>query len=229
VSQAPLLFGTDGIRGIAGQFPLQKPFIRKLGAASAAVFRQEIGDRKPIFLSGRDTRNSGPWIAAAFADGADLEGVQVLDAGVISTPSLAYLVSKRDGLGGVMISASHNPADFNGIKLFSPLGRKCPDAWERLIEKKVTELEDPKPRRVPRRKDPKGIKDYLDFLKRSLPPRVSFRGLSLVVDCSHGALSKIAPGFLRASASESSRSGPNPTVATLTRAGDRSIPRKCSR
>src|ERR1035438_5239517 len=100
-------------------------------------------------------------------------------------------------MGGVMISASHNPAEFNGIKLFSPLGRKCPDAWERLIEKRVTQIPDPKPAKVALRKDPKVLKEYLDFLKRSIPPRTSFKGMKLVVDCSHGSLSKIAPAFLR--------------------------------
>lgn len=197
MSQAPVLFGTDGIRGVAGEFPLQKAFVRKLGAAAAGVYRQEVRDRKPVFLLGRDTRHSGPWIAQAFAEGAFLEGVQVLDMGVTSTPSVAYLVPKKQMMGGVMISASHNPADFNGIKLFSPLGRKCPDAWERLIEKRVTQIVDPPPQKTTLRKDGACLRDYLEFLRRSLPPRTSFKGLTLVVDCSHGSLSKIAPTFLK--------------------------------
>jgi phosphoglucosamine mutase len=197
MSQAPVLFGTDGIRGVAGEFPLQKPFVRKLGAAAASVYSQEVRDRKPVFLLGRDTRQSGPWIAEAFAEGAALEGVRVLDAGVTSTPSVAYLVPKREMMGGVMISASHNPAECNGIKLFSPLGRKCPDPWERLIEKRVTQILDPPPLKAVLGKDSRALKDYLDFLKRSLPPRTSFKGLTLVVDCSHGSLSKIAPAFLK--------------------------------
>jgi phosphoglucosamine mutase len=197
MSDAPILFGTDGIRGVAGEFPLQKSFVRKLGAATAAVYSQEVRDRKPVFLLGRDTRQSGPWIAGAFAEGAAMEGARVLDAGVTSTPSLAYLVPKRGMMGGVMISASHNPAEFNGIKLFSPLGRKCPDPWERLIEKRVTQILDLGPRKTALRKDSRGIKEYLDFLRRSLPARVSFKGLTIVVDCSHGSLSKIAPAFLK--------------------------------
>ena len=191
------LFGTDGIRGIAGEFPLQKAFIRKLGAAAAGVYCQEIRDRKPVMLLGRDTRGSGTWIGKAFSEGAAQEGVRVIDVGVTSTPSLAYLVPKKQMMGGIMISASHNPAAFNGIKLFSPLGRKCPDAWERLIEKRVTQIPDPKNAKVVLRKDAKALKEYLDFLKRSLPPRTSFKGIKLVVDCSHGSLSKIAPAFLR--------------------------------
>jgi phosphoglucosamine mutase len=197
MTSIPVLFGTDGIRGIAGEFPLQKPFVRKLGAAAAGVYRQEIRDRKPVFLLGRDTRQSGQWIAQAFAEGAALEGVEVLDLGVTSTPSLAYLVPKKQMMGGVMISASHNPAEFNGIKLFSPLGRKCPDSWERLIENRVAQILDPAPHKTVLRKDAKPIKEYLDFLKRSLPSRAAFKGLTLVVDCSNGSLSKIAPAFLR--------------------------------
>ena len=194
---ALILFGTDGIRGVAGEFPLQKPFVRKLGAAAAAVYCQEVRDRKPLFILGRDTRQSGQWIAESFAEGAALEGVQVIDLGVTSTPSLAYLVPKRQVMGGVMISASHNPAEFNGIKLFSPLGRKCPDSWERLIERRVIQIVDPPPKKIALHKDDKGVKDYLDFLKRSLPPRTHLKGLTLVVDCSHGSLSKIAPAFLK--------------------------------
>ncbi len=197
MSQAPILFGTDGIRGVAGEFPLQKSFVRKLGAAAAAVYCQEIRDRKPVMFLGRDTRESGRWIAQAFCEGAAQEGVRVIDLGVTSTPSLAYLVPKKQMMGGIMISASHNPAEFNGIKLFSPLGRKCPDAWERLIEKRVTQIPDPKRGRISLRKDSKALKEYLDFLKRSIPPRTSFKGIKLIVDCSHGSLSKIAPVFLR--------------------------------
>src|SRR5437867_13327937 len=102
----PVLFGTDGVRGIAGEFPLQRTFVRKLGAAAAGVYLQEVRNRKPVFLLGRDTRQSGAWIAQAFAEGAALEGVRALDVGVTSTPSVAYLVPKKQMMGGVMISAS---------------------------------------------------------------------------------------------------------------------------
>lgn len=191
------LFGTDGVRGIAGHFPLEKSLIRKLGAAAAAVYRQHVTGRKPVFLLGRDTRSSGLWIAKAFAEGAASQRVDLLDAGVISTPSLAFLVPQRKVLGGVMISASHNPAEFNGIKLFNPRGRKCPDAWEQLIEKRVAEMAPPPAAKVRMRKDRAAVKDYLSFLRRTLPPHTSFKGLKLVVDCSHGSLSGIAPPFLR--------------------------------
>ncbi len=194
---APLLFGTDGVRGVAGRYPLTRALVRKLGAAAAAVYREQITNRTPVFLLGRDTRSSGGWIAKAFAQGAATHGVKIRDLGVISTPSLAYLVPERRVLGGVMISASHNPAEFNGIKLFNPHGRKCPDAWERRIEKHVQDIPEVPARSVTMAKDAQALPDYLAFLRRSLVPKTSFKGLTLVVDCSNGSLSTIAPAFLR--------------------------------
>jgi len=192
------LFGTDGVRGIAGKYPLTPHFIRKLGAAAAAVYRRDVKGRKPFFLLGRDTRGSGPWIAKAFADGVRYAGLDVVDVGVTSTPSLAYLVPKRKAIGGVMISASHNPADFNGIKLFNPTGRKCPDTWETDIEAETETLPDILPRRKrPLRRDARGVRNYLAFLKSTLPDASVMKGLKLVIDCSNGSLSKIAPAFLK--------------------------------
>src|SRR3989338_8224468 len=104
---APLiLFGTDGVRGIAGKYPLVKPLVRKLGAAAARVLLEQVADRSPVLLLGRDTRASGAWIAKTFAEGAGSQQVLLRDAGVIPTPSLAYLVPRRKVLGGVMVSAS---------------------------------------------------------------------------------------------------------------------------
>jgi phosphoglucosamine mutase len=197
LSAAPVLFGTDGVRGIAGKPPLEKSLVRQLGAAAARVLREQVTGRSPILLLGRDTRGSGPWIAKAFAEGAASEQVLLRDAGVISTPSLAHLVPRRKALGGVMISASHNPAEFNGIKLFGPGGLKCPDAWERMIEKHVAESAPPRAARVKLQKDAAARKDYLAFLLSTLPKKTSFKGLTLVVDCGNGSLSAIAPPLLR--------------------------------
>ena len=95
MTAAPVLFGTDGVRGVAGEFPLEKRLLRKLGAAAAGIYSQEVRDKKPFFLVGRDTRESGRWITQAFAEGAALAGIGIWDAGVTSTPSLAYLVPKK--------------------------------------------------------------------------------------------------------------------------------------
>ncbi|HVO33653.1 MAG TPA: phosphoglucosamine mutase, partial [Elusimicrobiota bacterium] len=197
MSATTKLFGTDGVRGIAGKPPLVKPFVRRLGAAAALVYRQHVKNRSAVFLIGRDTRRSGAWLVEAFAAGVRSQGLRVRDAGVVSTPSLAYLVPKRRVWGGAMVSASHNPAEFNGIKLFSPSGRKCPDAWERQIEQRLVDLADVAGTRGRLEKDAKAIPDYLRFLRQTLPARASLRGLTLVVDCSHGSLSRIAPSFLR--------------------------------
>ena len=193
----PILFGTDGVRGIAGKYPLEKSLVQKLGAAAAMVLRQQVTGRSPVLLLGRDTRSSGPWIAKAFAEGAGSQQVLMRDAGVISTPSLAYLVPHRNVLGGVMISASHNPAEFNGIKLFGPTGLKCPDTWERMIEKHVAQSPPLRVTRVKLQKDAAARKDYLAFLLTTLPKKTSLKPLKLVVDCSNGSLSNIAPGLLR--------------------------------
>jgi phosphoglucosamine mutase len=208
---APVLFGTDGVRGIAGQHPLRKPLIRKLGAAAAAIFREYVPGRSPVFLLGRDTRDSGKWIAQAFAEGASTQQVLLREAGVISTPSLAYLVPHRNVLGGVMISASHNPPSFNGIKLFGPTGRKCPDAWERLIEKHLARSGALRPSPVKPQKDAQALADYRQFLHGTVGPRFTLKGTTLVVDCAHGSLSKIAPPFLRSLGARVLAIGARPT------------------
>lgn len=191
------LFGTDGVRGIAGRWPLTPDHIRTLGAAAARVYRHHTREKHPVFLMGRDTRGSGPWIAKAFTEGAHAEGARVIHAGVVSTPSIACLVPRLKMTGGVMISASHNPAEFNGIKLFSSRGRKCPDAWEREIEAMIVNIEKPS-KKAPRIRENRAlIEKYLRFLKTTLPPKFSLKGVTLVVDCSNGSLSKIAPKFLK--------------------------------
>jgi phosphoglucosamine mutase len=194
---APILFGTDGVRGIAGKQPLTKPLIQKLGAAAATIFRQQVTDRSPVFLLGRDTRGSGPWIAEAFAQGAGSQNVLLRDSGVTSTPSLAYLVPKRKVLGGVMISASHNPAEFNGIKLFGPSGLKCPDAWERMIEKYIHEAPAPRSGKVKLQKDASATQEYTEYLLSTLPKKLNWKSLKLVVDCGNGSMSKIAPAIFK--------------------------------
>ncbi len=194
---APILFGTDGVRGIAGAYPLQKSLLRKLGAAAAAVYRQNVPGKSPVFLLGRDTRGSGTWIAQAFAEGARTQQVSLRETGIVSTPAIARLVPHRNVLGGVMISASHNPAKFNGVKLFGPNGRKCPDSWERQIEQWIHTSGSIQGSSLPMQEDTSAVKDYLAFLKSTLPKGQTFKGLTLVVDCAHGSLSKIAPDFLK--------------------------------
>jgi phosphoglucosamine mutase len=130
------LFGTDGIRGLAGEFPLDEKTVAIIGASLTREFRRQLG-RDPHFLSGRDTRESGAAIEAAFHAGARGEGAVSQSAGVITTPGVAYLTRAFDLDAGVVISASHNPYQDNGLKVFLPSGRKMDEAAERRIEQDI--------------------------------------------------------------------------------------------
>jgi phosphoglucosamine mutase len=127
------LFGTDGMRGEAGRFPLDAATVREAGRSLARRLAEREG-RAPRVVTGRDTRESGAWIEAAFAEGASAAGAACQSAGVITTPGVAYLARVLPADAGVVVSASHNPYHDNGVKIFSPTGRKLDDATERLIE-----------------------------------------------------------------------------------------------
>jgi phosphoglucosamine mutase len=127
------LFGTDGMRGEAGRFPLDAATLRTAGRSLAAHLSERLG-RAPRVVAGRDTRESGAWIERAFLEGARAAGARAESAGVITTPGVAYLARTLPADAGVVVSASHNPFQDNGIKIFAPNGRKLDDAAERLIE-----------------------------------------------------------------------------------------------
>ena len=127
------LFGTDGVRGEAGRFPLDAKTMETIGASLAVRLGQSSG-RTPLIVVGRDTRESGEWLEAALVNGAVGEGAQCESAGVITTPGVAFLRVRLDAQAGVVISASHNPYQDNGVKIFAPSGRKLDDETERLIE-----------------------------------------------------------------------------------------------
>ena len=128
------LFGTDGIRGVAGRSPLSNSEVFRLGRAAGLVLRNKFG-RGPIrVVTVRDTRASGQKILGNLAKGLMETGIDVYDAGILSTPSVAYLVRAHRFHSGVVISASHNPPAFNGIKFFTSQGRKWPDSWEEQVE-----------------------------------------------------------------------------------------------
>src|SRR5687768_5597773 len=128
-----LLFGTDGIRGVAGEYPLDPPATHALGAALAKWAKRSGGDHPEVVI-GMDTRESGSWIAAQVAGGLERNGVRPRFAGLITTPGVAYLTRTGPFIAGVMISASHNPYQDNGIKVFSHSGYKLPDEQEHELE-----------------------------------------------------------------------------------------------
>jgi phosphoglucosamine mutase len=187
------LFGTDGIRGLAGEFPLDEKTVAVIGASLAREFREKLG-RDPRFVSGRDTRESGDQIEAAFHAGALREGASCESAGVITTPGVAYLTGAFGFDAGIVISASHNPYQDNGIKVFLPTGRKMDESTERKIEEAVaastsvdiveTEVADNRALEF--------RKAYLDHL-RSEAGAFSAAGTKIVIDCANGAASDLAP------------------------------------
>ncbi|MEK7324318.1 MAG: phosphoglucosamine mutase, partial [Chloroflexota bacterium] len=127
------LFGTDGVRGTVGEWPLVPEFALTLGKAAGAVLAADSG--QPTVIVGRDTRQSGPMLQSALVAGLLASGADVLELGVITTPGVSWLTHKLGASAGVVISASHNPVEQNGIKFFGPEGMKLPEAVEHEIER----------------------------------------------------------------------------------------------
>lgn len=187
------LFGTDGIRAKAGKFPLDENTVKVIGASLARQFREKLG-RTPRFVTGRDTRESGGWMEAAFHSGVLSEKGVCESAAVISTPGVAFVTSAFDFDAGIVISASHNPFEDNGIKIFSPTGKKISVDVERSIEKDILddisiETVDSKPN-LNRTGEFKAA--YLDHLVKHADG-LSLSGKKLIIDCANGAVSELAP------------------------------------
>ncbi len=194
------LFGTDGIRGIPNRYPLDHRTVALLGRAIGTLFKRENCENKVCIA--RDTRHSGTFLAAAVTAGILSEGCDVLDLGVLPTPGCAVLTRTSGAIAGVVISASHNPATDNGIKIFDSSGAKLPQATEkeleRYIEKEAARSSDkssgrsspPQPGRVIAVQDSTG--GYLSLLQEHIPG-LSLEGMKIVVDCSNGATENAAP------------------------------------
>ena len=187
-------FGTDGIRAIAGQFPLVDDFITKLGYVALNELKNyaQAEHLKPQVIIAQDSRQSGPQILNALEKGIRASGVNVISLGISTTPSVAYLVKKTGSLCGVVISASHNPAEFNGIKFFTNHGTKLPEALENSIEEKIEKLG-----AIPApvgtfTEDPSLVKQYEEFLMSTVDAHL-LKGTRIVLDCANGASYKIAP------------------------------------
>lgn len=189
-------FGTDGIRGPVGGHPINAEFVLKLGWAAGRVLSPSGGG---TILIGKDTRISGYILESALEAGLASAGVNVLLLGPMPTPAVAYLTRAVSAAAGIVISASHNPYADNGIKFFSPDGQKISDADEERIENVLAESMTTVPSaalgRAKRLDDAVGR--YVEFCKNTVPTSLRLKGLTLVVDCAHGAAYKIAPAVFR--------------------------------
>ena len=189
-------FGTDGIRGKVGEFPITPDFVLKLGWAAGKVLAGQ-GSKKVII--GKDTRISGYMLESALEAGLAAAGLSAAFTGPMPTPAIAYLTRTFRAEAGVVISASHNPFDDNGIKFFSTEGTKLPDEVEAAIEaeldKNITCVPSAELGRASRIVDAAGR--YIEFCKGTFPSELSLNQLKIVVDCANGATYHIAPNVLR--------------------------------
>jgi phosphoglucosamine mutase len=194
---APKLFGTDGMRGRAGEWPLDPPTVRRLGAALVRVLHGSTGPMR--LLVGRDTRESGEWIGREFAHGARLAGADVISAGVLPTPAVAYLARSTDVSLGAMISASHNPFEDNGIKVFSGAGQKFTEEAERRVEQEIADATWSLPAgEAPPVEASDLVGTYVNHLREVLPDAGALAGRRLVIDCANGATAPVAPRVFEA-------------------------------
>lgn len=192
------LFGTDGIRGIAGEIPLDRPTVRRFGASLAEVLREETGRSGRVVL-GRDTRESGAWLRDEVTAGLTSRGFVAVDAGVITTPGLAHVAHAASFDAGVMISASHNPFEDNGLKVFARDGAKLGDDLEKEIEERILDATSSTPEHgsAPPLEDASLARRYIEFLEGSIPARRRFAGMRLLLDCANGSAARIAPEVFR--------------------------------
>jgi len=203
-------FGTDGIRGTVGQSPITPDFVLRLAHAVGRVLKQS--QKRPLVLIGKDTRISGYMLESALESGFNSAGVDVVLLGPLPTPGVAYLTRTQRASLGVVISASHNPFEDNGIKFFSAQGSKLDDAWELEVEAMLGQnpawaaaSDLGKARRLD---DAAGR--YVEFCKSCFPAHLTLKGLKIVVDAAHGAAYQVAPAVLHELGAEVIRIGCSP-------------------
>ena len=186
-------FGTDGIRGRVGQSPITPDFVLRLAHAVGRVLKAS--EAHPVVLIGKDTRISGYMLESALESGFNSAGVDVVLLGPVPTPAVAYLTRAQRASLGVVISASHNPFEDNGIKFFSAEGAKLPDEWELAVEAALQEqptwVDSASLGKTRRLDDVAGR--YIEFCKSTFPTQLSLKGMRIVVDAAHGAAYQIAP------------------------------------
>jgi phosphoglucosamine mutase len=212
------LFGTDGVRGVANVYPITTEMAMQIGRAAACIFRN--GSRRHRIVIGKDTRLSGYMIEHALSAGICSMGVDVLLVGPLPTPGIANITSSMRADAGVVISASHNPFQDNGIKFFCRNGFKLPDDMELKIEELVfsKEMDSCRPiatdvGKIYRIDDAAGR--YVVFLKSTFPKELDLSGLKIVLDCANGAAYKIAPTVLEELGAEVIPLGVKPNGANI--------------
>jgi len=195
------LFGTDGIRAVAGKAPLDPSTVRRLGVALVRLHAGTNGS--PRVLLGRDTRESGPWLRDALAAGVVAAGGEAIDAGLITTPGLAWVLGRHRFNAGVMISASHNSFEDNGLKTFDSNGVKLGDDVEREIEALILDegIDDPGEPAGKAEIRTEDIDGYVEHLKNSVN-RDRLSGLRIALDCANGSACEIGPKIFRALGAE---------------------------
>ncbi|MFO1507513.1 MAG: phosphoglucosamine mutase [Lysobacterales bacterium] len=210
-------FGTDGIRGRVGEWPITAEFMLKLGRAAGAVFGAG-SRRKPVFVIGKDTRVSGYMFESALEAGLVAAGAEVRLLGPMPTPGVAYLTHSLRADAGIVISASHNPYQDNGIKFFSESGEKLEDAVEAAIEAEIdapfTTVDSASIGKVVRIED--AIARYTEFCKSTVPD-LALRDFSIVLDCANGATYQIAPRVFRELGARLSAIGNQPDGLNINR------------
>lgn len=186
------LFGTDGMRAVAGQFPLDYSTVCLLGEALIELLKDE--GIPPRVITGKDTRESGKWIEQALFQGIRKAKGEVVSGGVLPTSAISFLVKNDSFSAGIVISASHNPFQDNGIKIFSSQGMKIPEAWEKRLENAIwARKRTIEPEAIEIDPEPTLGQKYLEFLMSRFPAETPGRKIKLVLDCSNGASSAFAP------------------------------------
>ena len=215
------LFGTDGIRGVANVYPMTTDLAMKVGVSTAYILKRE--HRRPKIIIGKDTRLSGYMIENAITSGVCAMGVDVMLVGPMPTPGIAYITSSMRADAGIVISASHNSYEYNGIKIFGKDGFKLPDETENYIEELILNGETerlPKPPaseigRARRIDDAQGR--YIVYLKNTFPRDLTLEGLKIVIDCAHGAAYRVAPTVFEELGAEVVLTGDRPNGKNINR------------
>ena len=211
------LFGTDGIRGVANEEPLTPELAYRVGRQLVATLQVEHGAEKVRLVLGRDTRRSGPLLESALTAGALSAGADCYAVGVLPTPGIAALTRSLQAHGGVAFTASHNPFEDNGIKLFASTGTKFPDAWELEIEERLGDRDiAPRARRqhIGRLINyDRAESDYINFLCRCFP--LDLHGMTVALDAAHGATYRVGPMVFRRLGARVVAMGVSPTGTNI--------------